>query len=257
MRSSGTLPPMNRWTLAIALVVAVAAAGVTAALRRPPPEGTGVTTTSSSTVAHWGDPAAIAVPPALIAPTRLEYADGLLAVAYEVRPMATGRGAFPSVWTLLTTEAEVTVAVDPFAERVVFDVGPGFATSSITGLRLDEAIVLSPVQLDFRPAPGDFSTHELAPGIRAALHLVQPQSRGAIVRVQITADRPGATADLAADGVGPGWVSASSNFGGGGLWTLSFEGPEVPDPLPLVVRGVAWIPTEIGVVSRLDGVPLG
>ena len=163
----------------------------------------------------------------------------------------------PTRWTLLASETEFAAETLPETTRVVFDVGVGFDPRAITGLRLDQYLLRSPMRVDFRPEPDDFTPHVIAPGITAALDLVQPQSSGTIVRVRLAADLPGATSELGAEGVGPGWVSASSNFGGGGLWTLSFEGDELPDPIPLVVRGIVWIPLESGVTTSLQGVPRG
>ncbi len=255
---------MSWRAIAVAISVAIGAALVTGALRSEPtaaaPEASSTTTTTTTVLLPvWVEPAEIVVPPAIILPTRLGYADGLLELDFEVQSMVVGEEPpiRPAAWTLLAGDAEYETEIDPVASRVVFDVGLTFDPAAITGVRLDRYFALSPIQADFLPTSGDFTAHEIIPGVTAAVDLIQEQSNGTIVRIQIRGDQAGASSDLSAEGRGPGWASASSNFGGGGLWTLSFEGSELPNPLPIVIRGVMWLPLEADLVSTLERVPVG
>lgn len=253
---------VSRASLAIAAGVFVVTTAATVSLAsHPMPDGPVSTTTAPSTtvpLATWIAAAEIIIPPVAVVPTRLIAHPSAIEIDYDIVGLvagaATGR---PVAWTLLTAGRDIPGVTEPSASRVVFDVGPGFDPATITGLRLDRYVLLSPIQADFTPSPDDFTAHEIAPGVTAALDIVQPQGTGAIVRVQLATAVPGATADLAAEGRGPGWVVASSNFGGGGLWTLSFAGTELPDPLPLVVRGLVAIPVDTDLVSSLAGVARG
>jgi hypothetical protein len=256
---------VRRSILALAAGLFLTAA-VTAGLVRNANADPVATTTSSTTttapLATWADETEIVLPPVIIVPTDASYEGGAVSVEYEILGMTheplprfpVVEAVWPSTWTLLTDGGEFSTAIDPGAARVVFDVGFDFDPASITGLRLDEYILRSPIQAWFLPSPDDFTVYEIAPGVTAALDIVQEQSNGAIVRVQLAADRLGAAADLAAEGVGPGWVVASSNFGGGGLWTLSFDGERLPDPLTIRVRGVIWIPIETSLHTDLEAV---
>jgi len=232
---------------------------VTGLLRSDPSTVVTATTTTSTTtpLAEWIAPAEIVVPPSIVVPTQVTIEPGLVIVDYDIQSMAIGEEAAvrPIEWSLLTTGDAVTASIEPAATRVAFDVGFGFDPTTIVGLRLDRYVMRSPIQAGFTPSPTDFSAHEIAPGVTAALDIVQLQTTGAIVRVQLAATQPGATADLAAEGLGPGWVTASSNFGGGGQWTLSFDGADLPDPLPLVIRGILWIPLDSDLISTLERVP--
>jgi len=251
-----------RWrVLSVAAVLAVGAALLAGFLRTgdtaAAPE---IATTTTTTVALpvWIEPSELVVPPAIVLPTGLGYADGLLELNYEIRPMAVGTGPAirPAAWTLLAGDAEYPSEVAAAASRVVFDVGPTFELATITGVRLDRYYAMSPIQADFRPESGDFTAHQIIPGVTAAVDLIQEQRTGAIVRIRLTGEEPGMYSDLSAEGRGPGWVTASSTFRGDGLWTLQFDGDELPDPLPIVVRGVMWLPIQAHLVSTLEGVPI-
>lgn len=226
-----------------------------------PPETTTATTSSTTIIelAVWETAAEIVLPPSIVVPTRVSAADGIVEVDYDIDSMALGDAgaARPTDWALLANGREYLTTVDPYTSRVVFDVGFDFDPSTIEGLRLDGYVLWSPIQAEFQPAADDFSTHELAPGVFATLDLVRVQSVGAIVRVHVSSDRIGASADLAVEGRGPGWISASANFGGGGLWTMSFEGGDLPDPIPLLVRGIISVDVPTSVVTTLKGLPVG
>lgn len=252
MRSLKLIAPVGLF-----LVGATITGMIRSAVSEPDPATT-TTPTTTVALATWQAPAELIVPPVVVVPRRIEHDGPLVVVDYDLVSMAVGDdpAVRPTAWTLEAGDAQYEAEIDAASTRVAFDVGLDFSPAAITGLRLDEYVLRSPIQASFEPSPDDFSTHPIAPGVTAALDIVQDQPTGSIVRVRVAAAIPGATADLAADGIGQGWVSASSNFGGGGLWTLSFEGTELPDPLPLMVQGLVWIPVEIDLTTTLEGVPI-
>jgi hypothetical protein len=63
------------------------------------------------------------------------------------------------------------------------------------------------------------------------------------------------TEDLSVAGEGTEWQSSSYSQIGGRRWTLDFRGEMLPDPVRLVVRGVAWIEVAGGGPVDLEGVP--
>jgi hypothetical protein len=256
---------VRRSILVIALAVFATGALVAGLGRRAGADPAPIITTTTTTtipLSTWIDGTELVVPPVVIVPTDVDHDGGLVVVQYDIVEMIpeplprfpVTEAVRPSAWTLLTEDGEITTRIDPTASRVEFDVGFDFDPRAITGLRLDEYLVGSPLQTWFLPAPDDFTAYEIAPGVTAALDIVQRQSSGAIVRVQLSAEQLGAVDDLAAEGIGPGWVVASSNFGGGGLWTLSFDGAELPDPLPIRVRGIVWVPIPASLVTDLEGI---
>ena len=131
---------MSRRALAVAVGVALGAALLTANFRSDgaavgPEVASTTTTTTTIAVPVWIEPAELVIPPAIVLPTRLGYADGLVELDYEVRPMMVGEepAIRPSAWTLLAGDTAYEAEIDPVASRVVFDVGLTFDPATITG----------------------------------------------------------------------------------------------------------------------------
>jgi len=49
------------------------------------------------------------------------------------------------------------------------------------------------------------------------------------------------TEQMTIDGLGREWVRSSRSMLGSHRWTLDYRGADLPDPLPLVARGIQWL----------------
>jgi hypothetical protein len=213
------------------------------------PEATAPETTTTRPV--WASPTELRIGPAVVVPTSLEVDGGEAVLGYEVRTVAPAPDdmaeflrdrppAAPSRWTLIGPGFEaVEEVVAPSNHAVRFDVPPGFEPDADTTIRLDEYYLAAPVSFEFDVDRTSAAWYDIGPGLQARVLQTLEQAENSIVIVEV--EGPQALTDwMTIDGVGREWVSSSVSMLGSHRWTLDFRGDELPDPLPLIARGVQW-----------------
>lgn len=236
------------------------------AANRPPadPHLTSVVTTTTRPT--WVSPLEARIGPSVVFPTALEAAAGELLVAYEVHDVLSvadrsgapvgrrgpGAGAAPARWTLIGPDFEaVEDVVSPSSRGVRFTVPPGFVPGPTTRLRLDAYWLAAGIEFPFDVDRSSAAWYPIGPGLRARLVEVIEQADNAIVIVEV--DGPQAlTEHMTIDGAGREWVSSSRSMLGSHRWTLDYRGDELPNPLPLVVRGVQWLEVPAAIELELE-----
>ena len=220
------------------------------------------TTTTTTGPATWVSPFETRLGPSVVVPSSLEVQGGQLVVGYDVfnvtasgPPTAPPEGlGAPDRWTLVTAEGEFTArAISPVSRSVRFNVGDGFAVEQIEEIRVDSYRIASPIDWPLPISQGEAEPRSVATDLEFRLVQLIEQADNWLVIVESDAD--GALLEtVTVDGVGRDWVSSSVSMLGTARWTLDFRGQELPDPLPLVVRGLAWIEVERPAVLDLTGV---
>jgi hypothetical protein len=215
------------------------------------------TTTTSAPV--WVTPLEARIGPSVVFPTTLEVADGEVLVGYDVRNALATAGdeppsaaAAPARWTLIGPDFEVSEeVVAPSSRAVRFPVPPGFRPDATTLLRLDAYWVAAGVEFPLTIERSSAAWYPIGQGLRARLVDALEQADNAIVIVEV--DGPQAlTETMTIDGYGREWVSSSRSMVGSHRWTLDYRGADLPDPLPLVVRGVQWFEVDAAVTFDLE-----
>jgi hypothetical protein len=228
---------------------------------RPSADGAETDPTTTTTAPVWATPLEARIGPSVVFPTALEAADGEVQVGYDVRNALATAGdepasaaAAPARWTLIGPDFEVTEeVVAPTSRAVRFPVPPGFRPDATTVLRLDAYWVAAGVEFPLTIERSSAAWYPIGPGLQARLvdALVQPDN--AIVIVEV--DGPQAlTESMTITGYGREWVSSSRSMLGSHRWTLDYRGADLPDPLPLVVRGVQWFEVDATVTFDLEAI---
>jgi hypothetical protein len=268
--------PAVRWSprIVIALVTGFAAgfAGMLGALAlagdsdQPEPAASTASTTTTTLIPEWFHPSEVVIGPAVLVPGSLGLWTGTVIFKYRLEPIAPSTVGpeddvdtvvFPDRWTLLTENGEITTRSMPWSREASFRAPAGFRLDEIKGLRLDTYWLLTPARIPFLPSPTDFTSHTLAPGLTASLTRVQRQATGFVVAVELRSEDGVGTGNLSVEGVGRRWVASSADQTDTTRWSMSFSGEELPDPLPLEVRGVLWAPVRADTMIRLNKVPRG
>ena len=243
---------------------ATLAIGRTAGGGDPPPDAASTTTTEPAPM--WFEPQEIVLGPAVIVPESLQVMNSGVRLDFRLEPItpashgpddAVDTAVFPDWWTLLTDEGPIAARSAPWTREVLFDVPDGFTADRIRGLRLDSSWLLAPIRAPFTPDADDRSRHDIAPGVTAEVALVQDQSGGALVVVDLAAADPFIADDLAVQGTGAGWRPSTPNVSGTTRWSLLYLRGALPDPIPMEVLGTAWMPRThsilLDVGAILDG----
>ncbi len=271
----GTLDPVDASRRAVPVALAGLFAGVLVALVvwlvvRPgaaaEPLATAatqaVTTTTAvtpTTAPVWVNVHETRLGPSVVIPASLEMEGEWLVFTYDVVNVAPGPDAHlglaaPARWTLDTGDGEVSSeSAGPTSRAVRFRVGSGFAPEQVEGIRVDSYRVASPVEWPLPLDPTSIDPMTIGPELTFRLVTIIEQTANSLVIIEV--DSGGAPIDmLAVLGRGRDWASSSFSMLGTPRWTLDFRGAELPDRLPLVVRGVAWIEIERTASVDLSGV---
>lgn len=158
----------------------------------------------------------------------------------ETVPAEDLNTVFLDRWILITSSGDIpgTVA-NPIARTARFEVGPNFSLDSVTGVRLASYSLLIPIEIEFSIDLDD-DTVEVAPGITARLLAVTEQTL-TIVQVELSSDRDLSHSQVGVSGVGPGWKSAVREAEGRTRWNLTYDSPEAPSPIRLLLSGSIWV----------------
>ena len=145
-------------------------------------------------------------------------------------------------WLLTTPAGEVRGgAANPNARSARFEVGDGFALSSIEKVTLTSYALLAPVSSTLELAGGESVL--VAPGVSARLVAVTEQAN-TIVQVELISDNALSLEGLRVTGSGPGWLAAVREAEGRPRWNLTYDGATAPEQVRLHVEGSAWISVE-------------
>jgi hypothetical protein len=149
---------------------------------------------------------------------------------------------FPREWILTTSVGEVPGgAANPNARSARFEVGDGFALSSIDKVTMPSYALLAPVSSTLELTGGESAP--VAPGISARLVAVTEQAN-TIVQVELMSDSAASLEGLRVTGSGPGWLAAVREAEGRPRWNLTYDGTNAPEPIRLLVEGSAWVDVE-------------
>lgn len=213
---------------------------------------------TTTTLPVWVSPIELKIGPSVVVPASLEVSDGVLVFRYEVHdvvPMGDasreviseigpGAAAAPARWTLIDTDFEVAEeVVGPTNRAVRFPVPAGFEPTADTTIRLDAYFLAAPVAFPFEVDRTSAAWYDIGPGLQARVVETLEQAENSIVIVEVEGSQA-LTQWMVIDGEGREWVSSSRSMLGSHRWTLDYRGDELPDPLPLVVRGLEWVRVE-------------
>lgn len=245
-------------------VIGAAAIGVLWTVTRPPPASAEPEPAVATTMRPvWVTPMEARIGPSVVFPTTLEVSDATVALTYDVRDVLTaedeahgtpgpGAAAAPARWTLIGPDFEVTVDVIAPSNRAVrFPVPAGFAPDPTTTVRLDAYWLAAAVEFPFSIDRSSAAWYPIGPGLQARLVEAIEQAENAIVIIEVDGSQA-LTDQMTIDGRGREWVSSSRSMLGSHRWTLDYRGEELPDPLPLVVRGVQWFEVEASASFNLE-----
>jgi hypothetical protein len=221
------------------------------------------TTTAAATGAVFIQPGETVIGPAVVIAERLVLDGEQVTLAFELESLApVGDAAditrflgfrsteivpaedldtvFLDKWVLVTSSGDIpgTVA-NPIARTARFDVGPNFSLESVTEVRLASYSLRIPIGIEFSVDLDD-NTAEIAPGLTARLVAVTEQTR-TIVQVELSSDRDLSYSQVGISGVGPGWKSAVRAAEGRARWNLTYDFPEAPSPISLMLSGSIWV----------------
>jgi hypothetical protein len=227
------------------------------------PAGTEAQDSTTTTQARWESDREVRIGPALVVPTSLESDDpGSITFTYEVIPLVPlgdeiagdPLPATPTSFTLITadgTESGAT-ARGPGARAVTFRVPDGVGAGDAVSVRVDRYLVGTPVRLPVDVPLEGAAWHPAGPGVRVRLVRILEQSENDLVIVELESPGDAATR-LSVDGIGRDWVSASGSMLGSSNWTLDHRGEALPDPLPLEVRGIVYVPVDADLEMDVGG----
>ncbi len=190
----------------------------------------------------------------------------MVALSYEVAGIGPGSfeaagltpaahaPASPLTWRLsaggAVYEAQV---VAPSNRSVRFAVGDDFSIDDIEEVRITDYQVLSPVRFLWDVEHVDREWHALGPDLRLRVSDVAVQPSSTLVRIEADFD-VSLVGALSVVGRGRAWQNSSRSMISRPQWTLDHRGGELPDVMPLEVRGLWWIKVEGGGPVSLEGI---
>jgi hypothetical protein len=175
-------------------------------------------------------------------------------VALEAPPDLLA-GSVPASFTLTYPGGSSPARVlGPGQRAGRFEVPAGITTAEVESITIDSYWVPVPAGYTIDLSPTSGAWVPAAPGVRARIVQVVAQAENSLVIVELEGDALLAE-DLAISGRGREWQSSSYSQIGGQRWTLDFRGGQLPDPVSLVVGGIAWIELPGGGPLDLEGVP--
>ena len=225
-------------------------------------------TTTSTTLPPpvWRQAGELVVGPAVIVPERFSEDDGRIPLRYVLEPIAPAAHpaeeevdtvVFPERWTLLTTAGEHTTGVPPWSREAEFEVPEGVTIADVVGVRLDTYWLRTPVRFLVETGADAADPIEVGPGLTMRIATVTTQPNASVVAVELQQESGVGIGDLAVEGVGAAWLTSSVDQTLARRWSMAYAGGELPDPLVLQVRGVAWLPRPAGLVMDVAAVPDG
>jgi hypothetical protein len=248
------------------------AAGAAAAFfllpgRTPPAAATSTTAAATTTTPTWLSAHETRIGSTLVVADELQMEGDRILFTYDLvgigpmqevasadRPPEYLAAAVPASFTLTypggTSAARV---LGPGQRAGRFEVPEGITTEQVQAISVDSYWVPAPAgyYIDLSPSSGDWVP--AAPGVRARILQVVEQAENYLVIVELESDAI-LTEHLSVAGEGRDWQSSSYSQIGGQRWTLDFRGETLPDPVRLVVRGIAWIEVAGGGPVDLEGV---
>lgn len=224
----------------------------------------------------------------VIVPTAWDVGDGAARLDYELVALGAGPGisgfgfgpaeiglvgALPESWRLTLVDGTVREAVTgPPPVSPLLDAAGGNVEASVGFTELpDDATrddvahlvvtgwrVAAPLRIDLEISAEVGSVARLPDGATVVLDGVIEQRTGSIIDFDVDAipdpwragERSPFGRSTRFEGIGPGWISASSTIGGTGLsggatgFQLRWNELEIPDPIVFRYRTVAWLATE-------------
>lgn len=229
----------------------------------PPPAETTGQPSPTTTAADWSSEREVRIGPSVIVPLTIEDdGSGHIAFSYEVTPVTPQGGepaldvipSTPIAFTLITRDGIEIAATarGPGARTITFDVPDDVTAADAESVRVDSYLVGTPVRFPVDLPTEGAAWHAAGPGVRVRLVRILEQSQNDLVVVEL--DSPdNAASHLSVDGVGRDWAAASGSMIGSSNWTLDHRGDELPDPMPLVVRGVIFVPIDTELTMSTTG----
>jgi hypothetical protein len=221
------------------------------------------TTTTTRPPPEWFHPAETLLGPAVLVPEHLGADGGAVWLRYRLEPItpasagpedAADTAVLPRSWTLVTDAGEYRATTTPWTREVRFAVPPGVSAGGIRELRIDDIWIRSPFNRQVTVDLDDTPDAVVAPGMSVVVIRTMGGSSGSQAVAAMQASEGFTISELAIESTAGSWITSSMNQGATTRWTLSFTGP-IPDPLPLSIRGVAWLRVDSGSVVDLEGVP--
>ena len=252
--------------LAVGCLIGIAATlSVHAAVTPPEAAGPPPTTTTTAPVPEWFHPTEVLLGPVALVPERLSVAAGTVSLRYRIEPLtppaaepdAAPTPAFlPGNWTLVTTAGDFDSTTAPWTREVVFAVPPDLAVDDIDHLRIESGWIASPFHSEVTLDLDATDRAPLMPGVTLRVLRATEGSTGAQVVASLESEHGFGVSDLGIESSHGSWLTSSRNQGDATRWTVSFTA-EAPEPLPLTVRGIAWLPIGVGAEVDVTGVPGG
>ncbi|MFH1329131.1 MAG: hypothetical protein ABIJ48_00515 [Actinomycetota bacterium] len=260
---------------ALLAAAGLAVGAVAAFLLMPRGEGAASTTsttvgaaTTTTTAPPWVNRRETRLGPGVILATGLQMEGGRVLFTYEVepitplaaagspdRPIEEVSPAAPASFTLTYPGGAVAARIlGPGQRAGRFDVPSGITLDQVQAISVDSYWVAVPAGFTIDLSPSSGAWVPTAPGLRARILKVVEQTENRLVVVEMEGEAALA-GDLAIAGEGREWQCSSYSQLGGLRWTLDFRGETLPDPVRLVVRGVAWIEVAGGGPVSLEGIP--
>jgi hypothetical protein len=249
------------------------AAGAAAAFFLLPRDGaapavTSTTAATTTTAPPWVSPGETRLATTVVVATGLQMEGDRILLTYDLYPIAplaglvatetlpdSPVGSAPASFTLNYPGGSSPARVlGPGQRAGRFEVPQGITTAEVESVTIDSFWVPVPAGYTIDLSPTSGAWVPAAPGVRARIVQVVAQAESFLVIVELEGDALLAE-DLTISGRGREWQSSSYSQIGGQRWTLDFRGNPLPDPVTLVVGGVAWIEVPGGGPLDLEGVP--
>jgi hypothetical protein len=230
------------------------------------PRGGGAAATTTTSVPDaatskvwWHDPNETIVGTAAVVLERIAVDRDQAVLTYRVVPIgSTRRNPFltdqghppiaPEEWALVTTAGTFRgSSVSVHSERVAFDVGPGFSTASVTGVRIERHRVRVPYDFDLSLPPTRDAAGQIDDDTTVRVVSILAQRTNVLVGVGVQRPTDSFIAGergYVVRGIGPRWGPPSGRTTSADTpdaWQLLFDGTELPDPLLLRVSGTRWV----------------
>jgi hypothetical protein len=257
----------GRGAVVITVLAGLVAGTIAAVVLGPGGDGTasvGTTSTPSGpapTVEAWVRTGETRLGPVIFLPEAVGFEGDQIVLSYgitalvpaEVSGMGPSVPAAPASFTLAWSGGEIPArVVAPTSRAARFRVPTGFTLDQITAIRIDSYWIAAPARFPFEVSPSSGSWVPIAPGLKARLLQEVGQSGSWLVIVEIDSAGTPMT-DLFLTAEGREWVSASRSLLATPRWTLTFTGARVPDPVPLLATGIAWVEVPAGAAIDLEG----